>query len=160
MVTEGHLIAGALPGTGPGPDAPGFAPVMRQAAALVPRIAAAVADAGFDAEAAHRLARRALGIRRTAIKPNPRGTRRWPRTPYRREMRRRFPRGVYKRRQQVESAISRLKRRLGPALTARRADTRGEEEILRVLTFNCMILHRAPTSFQRSRSDPDPGFRV
>jgi hypothetical protein len=160
VLTHCHLIAGAVPGTGPGPDGPGFAPVMRQAAALLARIGAVVADAGFDSEAAHRLSRRALGIRRAVIRLNPRGTRKWPTTPYRRAMRRRFPWGVYRRRQQAESVISRLKRRLGSALTARRADTRAEEQMLRVLTVNLMILHRERKCFQQSQSDSNAGGRA
>jgi len=152
--TASHLIAGALPGEGPGADGPGFAPVMRQAAALVARITAAVADAGFDAEAAHVLCHKTLGIRRTAIRLNPRRSRKWPRTPYRRALRRRFPWGLYGRRQQAESVISRVKRHLGSALTARRPEHQREEQVLRVLTYNLMILHRRQLSFQQSHSDP------
>ena len=151
--TASHLIAGALAGEGPGADGPGFAPVTRQAVALLGRVAAAVADAGFDAESAHVLCHKTLGIRRTAIRLNPRRTRKWPRTPYRRAMRRRFAWGLYRRRQQVESVISRVKRHLGSALTARRREHQREEQVLRVLTYNLMILHRGPISFQQSRSE-------
>ncbi len=151
--TASHFIAGALPGTGPGPDAPGFAPVVRQAAGVLGRIAAVVADAGFDCEAAHRLCREALGIRRTAIRLNPRRGRKWPRAHYRRAMRRRFPWRVYGRRQQVESVISRVKRHLGAALTARGYAHQMEELVLRVLTHNLWLLHYALRTFQQSRSD-------
>jgi hypothetical protein len=128
---------------------------MRQAAALLGRLWAAVADAGFDSEAAHRLCRRTLGIRRTAIRLNPRRGRRWPRTPYRREMRRRFPRRLYRRRQQAEAVFSRLKRRLGSALAARSPARQREELVLRVLTHNLTILHCGRTPFQQSQSDPN-----
>jgi Transposase DDE domain len=138
--TASHLIAGVVTGVGPSPDAPGFAPVMRQAAGLL-RLGAAVADAGFDSEGAHALCHQTLGIRRTAIRLNPRRTRKWPRTPYRRAMRRRFPSRVYRRRVQVESVISRLKRHLGSALTARRPEAQRAEQVLRALTYNLMILH-------------------
>lgn len=138
-----HLIGGALPGTGPGPDAPGLFAVLRAAAAryraVGRRVRALVADAGFDCEAAHELAR-ALGIPRTAIRLNPRRGRRWPATPHRRAMRRHFPWRVYGRRQQVESVISRVKRRFGAALTARHPARQQEELILRVLTFNLLLL--------------------
>ena len=150
--TASHLIAGAVTGTGPAPDFAAFAPVMRQAAGLMPRIGAVVADAGFDAEAVHQLCRGPLGIRRTAIRLNPRDHhRRWPRTRYRRAMRRRFPWRLYRRRQQAESVFSQTKRRLGSALTARREATQREEIILRVLTHNLMILHHADLSFQQGR---------
>lgn len=152
--TASHLIVGARTGRGPAPDHPDFAPVVRQAAAFLERVWAAVADAGFDSEDAHALCRETLGIRRTAIKLNPRRHgRTWPRTPYRRAMRRRFPRALYRRRQQAESVFSRDKRRLGSALTARHWVHQREEMILRVLTHNLMLLHRARRSFQQSRSE-------
>jgi hypothetical protein len=153
--TASHLIAGALPGEGPTADFPGFAPVLRQAVALL-RVSAVVADAGFDCEAAHRLCRRTLGIRRTAIRLNPRRTgRRWPQTPARRAMRRQFPWRVYRRRQQVESVFSRDKRRLGAALTARAPAHQPEELVLRVLTHNLMILLVPPSNpFNRAGLTP------
>ena len=158
--TASHLIAGAVTGEGPAPDFAAFEPVMRQAAALMPRVAAAVADAGFDAEDAHVLCHKTLGIRRTAIRLNPRSARKWPATKYRRAMRRRFPGRVYRRRVQVESVFSQLKRRLGSALTARHPSTQCDEMILRVVTSNLLILHHGPRSFQQSRSDPNSaGFR-
>lgn len=153
--TASHLIAGAVTGTGPAPDFAAFAPVMRQAAALMPRIGAVVADAGFDSEPGHRLCRGPLGIRRTAIRLNPRHHhRRWPTTRYRRAMRRHFPWRLYRRRQQAESVFSQTKRRLGSALTARRQATQREETILRVLTHNLLLLQHADLSFQQSRSVP------
>lgn len=153
--TASHLIAGAVTGTGPAPDFAAFAPVMWQAAGLMPRIGAVVADAGFDAEPVHQLCRGPLGIRRTAIRLNPRRRlRTWPTTRYRRAMRRRFPERLYRRRQQVESVFSRTKRRLGSALTARSRATQGAESILRVLTHNLLLLWRSHRSFQQSHSDP------
>ena len=155
MHTASHLILGAVPGQGPANDAPAFAPALRQAAALFPRrLRAVVADAGYDSESAHQCCRRELGVGRTAIRLNRRSHgRRWPRTRYRREMRRAFPWRVYHRRQQVESVFSRDKRRLGSALTARSARAQAEEQILRVLTHNLLLLHAGP-SFQQSPRHP------
>lgn len=151
MHTASHLILGAVPGWGPSNDAPAFAPVLRQAAALL-RLSAVVADAGYDAEAAHALCRGPLRIRRTAIRLNRRTAgRRWPRTRYRRQMRRRFPWRLYHRRQQAESVFSRHKRRLGAALTARTPTHQLAEQVLRVLTHNLMLLHHGRTRFQQSR---------
>ncbi len=62
--THAHLIVGAGPGWSPAPDAPIFAPAMRQAAALIDFVAT-TADAGFDAEAIHRLCREELGMQAT-----------------------------------------------------------------------------------------------
>ena len=153
--TASHLIAGAVTGTGPAPDFAALAPVMRQAAALLERIWAMVADAGFDSEESHAVCRETLGIHRTAIRLNPRRTgRKWPATPYRREMRRAFPWELYHRRQQAESVFSRDKRRLGSALTGRGPAHQGEELVLRVLTHNLMILHRVRGSIQQSHPHP------
>jgi hypothetical protein len=141
--TGSHLIAGAVPGWGPAPDCPTLAPAMRQAVARVP-FEAVAADAGYDAEANPRLCREECGMNATAIALNHRRARhRWPPTPYRRAMRRAFPCALYGERQQVESVIARIKRRLGAALTARRRTTQMAEQVLRVLTHNLLLLHRA-----------------
>lgn len=153
--TTSHLIAGVVTAEGPGPDSPAFAPALRMAAALLPRIGAVVADAGYDSEAAHVLCT-TLGIRRTAIRLNPRRGRKWPRTPRRRQMRRRFPHRVYGRRQRVESLFSQTKRRISSALAARGFAHQREELVLHVLTHNLLILPRAPVRFQQSQSDSKP----
>jgi transposase len=114
-----HLIIDAVTGRGPTQDSPELTPALRQAVQVLP-LDTVVADAGYDAEHNHRLCRETLGIRQTVINLDPRNTgRRWPATPYRREMRRRFARDVYHQRWQAESAFSRLKRRLRSARTAR-----------------------------------------
>ena len=163
--TASHLILGARPDWGPTNDAPALVPVMRQATAAyaaavaaapgfaerprrqqrhAQRLHALVADAGYDGEQQHTVCREELGVRRTVIRFNRRTAgRRWPRTRYRRALRRRFPWRIYHRRQQVESAFSQHKRRLGAALTARTPTTQAEELILRVLTHNLMLLRRA-----------------
>ena len=140
-----HLIVAAVTGLGPTPDSREFAPALRQAAeALAPRaLDTVLADAGYDAEHNHRLCRETLGIRAAVINLNPRNAgRRWPTTPYRRAMRRRFPRALYHQRWHAESAFSQHKRRLGAALTARRPASRQRETLLRVLAHNLMILRR------------------
>lgn len=143
--TGSHLWLGAVTGTGPCNDSPGFTPALTQAAALLaPQpFAAALADAAYDAEAHHRLCHQTLGIRECLIPLNPRsGGRRWPQTPYRRAQRRhRFPRERYHQRWHVESAFSQHKRRLGAALTARHTPAQRRELVLRVLVHNVMILH-------------------
>jgi len=160
--TRSHLILGAVTGTGPTQDSPDFAPAMRQAAALV-ALDTALADAGYDAEHNHRLCREELGMRRSVIALNPRNTgRRWPKTPYRRAMRRRFPRALYHQRWHAESGFSQHKRRLGSALTARSTAAQRRELALRVLTHNLMLLSSPSQGFQqsigRSKSRP-PGRR-
>lgn len=118
--THSHLILGAVPGVGPSQDSPDFTPAMRQAAELV-TIDTALGDAGYDAEHNHRLCREELGVRRTVIRLNRRNTgRRWPKSPYRRAMRKRFEGKLHNQRWHAESGFNQHKRRLGSALTARR----------------------------------------
>ena len=166
--TASHLILGAVPGQGPANDAPAFVPALRQAAALFALVSrrfwAVVADAAYDSEAHHAYCHRVFGVRCTVIRLNRRSHgRRWPRTRYRRAMRRHFAWRVYHRRQQVESVFSRDKRRLGSALTARSARTQAQEQILRVLTHNVLLLYPArriqqshchPVSQSRSTQPP------
>lgn len=138
-----HLFAGAVVGRGPSQDSPAFTPAMRQAAGnLHPD--QVLGDKGYDAEHNHRLCREELGIRSTIIPVNPRNTgRRWPKTYYRRQMRKQFPKHEYGQRWQVESGFSRHKRRLGSALTARSETTQQSEILLRVLVHDLLILRRS-----------------
>lgn len=116
-----HLIAGGWVSWGPSQDSPQFGPVMRQAARLV-RWDRVLADTAYDGERNHRLCREQLGIRSTVIPLNRRNGRRWPQTRYRRQMKQRFFKRVYRRRWHVESLISRHKRLLGgSALKSRNA---------------------------------------
>jgi transposase len=146
--TGSHFLAGARVSAGPSNDSPQLRPVMAQASLAVTwdRV---LADAAFDAEAHHRYCREELGIRATVIPLNRRNQgRKWPKSPYRRQMVRRFrkkPKGsrhrrVYGQRWQVESAFSRHKRRLGSALGGRSDESRERECRLRVLTHNLMLL--------------------
>ena len=138
--TRSHLIAAAVVTDGPSQDSPQFPAVMRQAAPLAGwrRV---LADAAYDGEHNHRLCREGLGIPETVIALNPRNAgRRWPRTPYRRAMRQHFPKAAYDQRWQVESAIARHKRRLGPGLRARSPTSQADECLLRVVTHNLMLL--------------------
>jgi transposase len=140
--TASHLIAGAVVTRGPSQDSPQFPAAVRQAVALLAP-SRLLGDAGYDAEHNHRLCRDILGIPHTVIALNRRNTgRRWPLTPYRREMKRCFPRSIYRQRWHAESIFSRLKRRLGAALTARGTQAQRREILLRVLTHNLMILRR------------------
>lgn len=141
--THSHLLLGAVPDVGPSQDSPGFTPAMRQAAALA-RIDTALADAGYDAEHNHRLCREELSVRRTVIRLNPRNAAgRWPKTPYRRAMRKHFDTALYNQRWHAESGFSQHKRRLGSALTTRHGEAQSREIVLRVLTHNLMLLAEA-----------------
>ena len=68
---------------------PQLLPAVRRAVKNTP-IDTLLADAGYDAEANHATCRERLGIRSTVIALNWRGSRKWPRAKYRRQMVRRF----------------------------------------------------------------------
>jgi hypothetical protein len=134
-----HLILSVLVTNGPSQDAPLLGPVLREASqrVLLDRV---LADAGYDSEANHRYARQELGIRSTVIALNKRGRRKWTKSKYRRQLYRRFPKLKYRQRAQVESLISRFKRRLTSTLRGRSPTTQQAEVQLRVLTHNLLIL--------------------
>jgi Transposase DDE domain len=145
LVTEAksHLIAGAHISLGPSQDSPQLRPTLKEAASHR-RFDRLLADAAYDAEHNHVLARQTLGIRSTVIPINrPNHGRKWPKTRYRRQMRKRFFKRVYRQRAQVESVISRHKRLLGAILRARTWRTQKQECRLRILTHNVMILRPA-----------------
>jgi hypothetical protein len=138
--TASHFLASATVSTGPSNDSPQFAPALKRAGLLV-RWDRVLGDAAFDSEENHRLCREDLGVRSTVIPINPRGQgRKWPLTKYRRQMKRRFHRRKYGQRWQAESAFSRHKRLLGPALRGRSDASRERECYLRVLTHDLMLL--------------------
>ncbi len=129
-----------MTGIGPSQDSPDFTPLMRQAASIL-SFGMVLANAGYDAEHNHHLCREEPSVTRSVIALNRRNTgRRWPKMPYRRALRRRFPRALYHQRWHIESGFSQHKRRLGSALTARGHQAQHRELILRVLTHNLMLL--------------------
>ena len=142
--TASHFLTSATVTLGPSNDSPQFRPSLRQAS-LVVSWDRVLGDAAFDSEENHRLAREDLGVRSTVIPLNRRNRgRKWPKTKYRRQMKRRFAKRKYGQRWQVESAFSRHKRLLGSALRGRSDAARERECYLRVLTHNLMILADTP----------------
>ena len=105
-----------------------------------------VADAGYDSEANHRIARREMAVRsfipprsgRPTAKPPP------PDQPLRRRMYQRFKRDadrcIYGQCWQSETVNSMVKRNLGSAMRARTAVRRRHELLLRVPAHNIMLL--------------------
>jgi hypothetical protein len=134
-----HLLAGVFVSDGPSQDAPLMSRVLRGATQRV-AIDRLLADAGYDAEHNHAFAREKLGIRSTVIHLNKRGGRRWAKTKYRRQMYRRFAKRKYRQRVQIESTISRLKRRLTSSLRGRSRATQEIDVHLRVVTHDLLLL--------------------
>jgi hypothetical protein len=134
-----HLLIDCIVSEGPSHDARFFAPILRGAVGRV-CLDRVLADAGYDSEENHQVARQELGIRSTIINLNKRGGRRWATTRYRREMYQDFPRAIYRQRAQAESSISRFKRRLTSSLRGRTTMTQRIEVHLRVLTHDLLLL--------------------
>ena len=153
-----HLVLALTVDRGPLPDHTEFEATLREALARQ-RIATLVADAGYDSEKAHRLCRERLGIR-SIMPPRITGRPRYDGTPprmrgvYRPRLRRRFPRKTYGQRWQIETVFSMIKRRLGAALRARSYHAQCREVVLKVLTFNLMILLRLVRMFYTEQDRP------
>lgn len=137
---KSYLIASALVSKGPGTDCHWLEPSVEKALEHIP-ITTLLADSGFDAEYNHELCRDKFKIRSTVIKVNDRNLK-YSRTKgfFRRKMKERFPAKKYHQRWQIEAVFSRFKRRLGTALTARTDSSRTAECLLRVLTYNLMVV--------------------
>jgi Transposase DDE domain len=134
-----HLLLGAVVARGPSNDSPLLPPAVRQACRRA-SIRQLLGDGAFDAEPHHRLCRETLNIPHTVFPLNPRGHPKTVRGRYRRQLRLRFPKKLYRQRWQIESMISRLKRRLGCALTARIPDNQEHEALWRVVAYNCLLV--------------------
>jgi hypothetical protein len=149
-----HAVLGAVASRGPTPDIDQLDGVLAEVLRGV-RLAHVVLDAGFDSGADHRLLREDLGIRST-IPPEhgrpPKDPRTLPTDPYRRLMKRRFNRRAYRKRVQVETVFSMLKRNLGSALRGRSHHARRRDMLLRVLTHNLMLVFIEV--FYRARMSP------
>jgi hypothetical protein len=136
-----HAILAAVASAGPTPDVDQLDGVLHQ---LPPsqRVLRLVADAGFDSARNHRLLRQERGIRST-IPPELGRPPKNPDTPlsdpYRQLMKTRFNTRAYRKRSQIETVFSMLKRNFGPALRARSHWGRCRDLFLRVLTHNIAL---------------------
>jgi hypothetical protein len=103
-----------------------------------------LADAGYDSEANHRIARLDMGVRSLIKASAGRPGARPPVGYYRRLMKQHLKgsqRGKkYGQRAQAETVNSMLKRNLGDALRSRSPKARKAEQILRILTHNISLL--------------------
>jgi hypothetical protein len=138
-----HLILAAKATTGLGADHAHFPWLLLRVAERLP-VETVLADAGYDSENNHRLAREELGIRTLIPATYGRAGAHGPTGHYRRLMRRRFKRGPDKRfygqRWQVETVNSMVKRNLGSACRAQTPTGRKKDMLLRAVTHNLMIL--------------------
>jgi hypothetical protein len=138
-----HLILAAKVRLGNGSDAPDFDDLLYDAWRRS-RVAVVVADAGYDSEANHRIARQDMGVRSIIAIGVGRPTKKLPTGRWRRHMARRFKRKAdrkhYAQRSQSETAHSMIKRNTGSSLRSRTPERQKKEMMLRVLVHNIALL--------------------
>ena len=136
-----HLVLTGIPSWGPSPDHSHFKQALTETL-VETSLSVLLADAGYDSEEAHRFAREDHGVR--TIIPNRIGrpTTKLPKGKYRKIMATRFNLKLYGQRRQVETVNSMLKRLLGSFLRARSYWSQMRETMLRLFTFNAMIVWR------------------
>jgi Transposase DDE domain len=151
VCAKSHLVLSMWTGTGMGGDHPHFEKLMLDAWSRVPhRRFKAVADAGYDSEANHEVARRDMGLR--SVIPPEIGRRSKSGAPPTGRWRRRMKgmlstqdsrkRCGYTQRWQVETVNSMMKRNQGSALAGKTVHSRKRDLALKVLTHNAMIFKR------------------
>ena len=143
-----HLILAAVPGRGPGPDITHFEPALCQALRRC-ELGALYADAGYDAEWVHNVARRDLGVRTIIPARIGRPTEKAPSGYWRKVMRERMHLTNHGQRWQDETVMSMLKRRQGSAVNATTYWSQSRALMLMAITHNVLILY-APTEPRRS----------
>jgi len=135
-----HVILAAIPERGPGPDITHFEKTVCQAYPRV-QIETLLADAGYDAEWVHEVARHDLEIRTIIPAGIGRPTEKGPTGYYRRWMWQRLHLTQYGQRWQVETVMSMIKRRLGSAVNARSYWSQCRALMLKAIAHNILILY-------------------
>ena len=136
---DSHFILAARASQGPFPDFGDFEPLLKDACRITwPK--AVAADAGFDSEASHELARDEFGIQ-SLINPNHgRPTDKEPTGRWRRQMKRHLSQSRYGQRWQAETVFSMIKRTSGDVVNGRSYWQRSRLLLLKALTHNITIL--------------------
>jgi hypothetical protein len=142
-----HFIFACGTRRGPKPDVNEFESIVGQALERI-RITCLVADAGYDSEPNHRFARDDHGIRTIIPAKHGRPTEKPATGRYRRLMQTRFDRPTYRKRSQVETVMSMIKRRQGPYVRGRTYHSQCRDLRLLVLTHNVMILLRVQVFYR------------
>lgn len=138
---DDHFILACRAGRGPRPDVDEFRPLVAEALRTV-RLSQLAADAGYDSEPNHRFAREEHAVRTIIPAKHGRPSSKPPTGHYRRLMKSRFDRKAYRRRSQVETVMSMIKRRQGAHVRGRTHHSRCRDLRLLALTHNVMILWR------------------
>lgn len=161
VATHSHMILSIWTGTGAGADQPHFEPLVFDAWRRVPnRRFKVVADAGYDSESNHCIARRDMGLcslipplhGRPCSRVGARLSGHWRRRMQKLLKTKRSRRRCgYTQRQQAETVMSMIKRNLGSALRGKTAWSRRRDMILKCLTHDLMIIRRQ----SRVETEPD-----
>src|SRR5687768_212212 len=138
-----HVILSAKTRIGNGSDAPDFDDLLYQAWRRR-TVAVVVADAGYDSEANHCIARQDMKVRSIIALGIGRPTKKLPGGRWRRHMAKRFKRKAdqkhYAQRSQSETAHSMIKRNMSSALRSRTPERQKKEMMLKVLVHNIALL--------------------
>lgn len=137
--TASHLILSVVPGRGPGPDVLHYDDALYRAWGRT-GLKAVVADAGYDAESSHEIARGDMGVESIIPPRIGRPTNKPPSGRWRRLMSEQFDRGRYGQRWQIEAVNSMVKRNQGSALCGRGYWSQYREMHLKCITHNVLIL--------------------
>lgn len=137
-----HMVLAAIPGRGPGPDICHFEQALVEANRRG-RLQNLLADAGYDAEWTHTLARDEMDIRTFIPAQIGRPTDKRPSGHYRAWMAAHLKQTRYGQRWQVETVASMIKRRLGSAVNARSYWSQSRALMLKAVAHNILILLRA-----------------
>jgi hypothetical protein len=145
-----HLILSAKVCIGNGSDAPDFDDLLYRAWRRA-RVAVVVADAGYDSEANHRIAREDMGVRSIISPGIGRPTSKPPTGRWRRHMAKRMMRKAdqkhYGQRAQSETVHSMLKRNQGAAVRRRPSVRRCRCSAAR--NVRLVIRHQSPPTGRR-----------
>lgn len=151
-----HLILSMKAKHGMGSDAPDFDDLLYDAWKRT-RITTALADAGFDSEDNHEIARIDMGVRSLIKAGGGRPTKKRAAGRHRRRMQKELDGSQagrpYGQRAQAETAMSMLKRNLGDSLRCRTTQGQKRELMLKVVVHNLMI-RRQSGGLQQSRCVP------
>jgi len=139
--TTSHFCLAAHASQGPQPDFGDFRPLLIEAQARA-GVKAIAADAGFDSEANHVLARDELGIQSLIPAEHGRPPAGEPVGRYRKQMKRHLHESRYGQRWQVETVNSMIKRLSGEVVNACTYWRRCRLLLLKVLTHNITILRQ------------------
>jgi hypothetical protein len=130
-------------------------PAVVEAASEQTRIGLVLADAEFDSEKNHTYIRKQLGAQ--SVIPAKRGKKTWRIHGVRAEMRRSFPRQLYRRRALIETLFSSVKRKLSARAPGRTLPMQKRQALLLGLSFN---LYRLRHRYLSLRMSTEPSYLI